>query len=323
MSDPTALARLMTGIDCRGGNTQIGKVLAHVKRAGAEEKINAAVLVGDAFEESIDAVCAAAGEIGLMGIPMFMFLEGRDPMAERAFREIARLTGGAFCRLDAGSAGQLRELLSAVAVYAAGGRRALEDYATVARGQHRAAAPADQVAARWRSSHHSDRRPDHPVDRRQILRGQGAVGRNGAPGSRRRAACFLGGFLALRGGIAAAAPFLALGLGLLGKNLPLGDIFGFGRKTQGQKSRVKTRMLAMELDHDSGTMDGKVLEGEFRGRRLSELNRESLLRLLQACSGSRRSERRTSRGLSRPHAWRTGGRPGTEGAGPARHRPAR
>lgn len=94
---------------------------------------------------------------------------------------------------------------------------------------------------------------------------------------------FLGGFLALRGGIAAAAPFLALGLGLLGKSLPLGEIFGAGRKTQGQKSRVRTRMLAMELDHDSGTMDGRVMEGEFRGRRLSDLDRDSLLRLLQAC----------------------------------------
>ena len=129
VSDPNALARLMTGIDCRGGNTQIGKVLAHVKRAGAGKKTNAAVLVGDAFEESVDEVCASAGEIGLMGTPMFMFLEGHDQAAERAFREIARLTGGAFCRLDAGSAGQLRDLLSAVAVYAAGGRRALEDFA--------------------------------------------------------------------------------------------------------------------------------------------------------------------------------------------------
>jgi hypothetical protein len=129
VSDPDALARLMTGIDCRGGNTQIGKVLAHVKRVGTRKKVNAAVLVGDAFEENVDDVCASAGEIGLMGTPMFMFLEGHDQAAERTFREIARLTGGAFCRLHAGSAGQLRDLLSAVAVYAAGGRRALEDYA--------------------------------------------------------------------------------------------------------------------------------------------------------------------------------------------------
>lgn len=56
-----------------------------------------------------------------------MFQEGRDPVAERAFREIARLTGGAYSRFDASSARQLRELLGAVAAYAAGGRAALED----------------------------------------------------------------------------------------------------------------------------------------------------------------------------------------------------
>jgi hypothetical protein len=129
VSDPTALAALMTKVGCRGGYTQIGKVLAHIKREQAKRKINAVVYVGDAFEENIDQLCQGAGEIGLMGVPMFMFLEGRDPIAERAFREIARLTRGAFCRFDEGSAHQLRELLSAVAVYAAGGRAALQNYA--------------------------------------------------------------------------------------------------------------------------------------------------------------------------------------------------
>jgi hypothetical protein len=57
---------------------------------------------------------------------VFLFQEGRNARAEQAFREIARLTKGAYCRFDAGSARQLRELLAAVAVYAAGGRRALE-----------------------------------------------------------------------------------------------------------------------------------------------------------------------------------------------------
>ncbi|MEQ1714014.1 MAG: VWA domain-containing protein, partial [Hyphomicrobium sp.] len=46
--------------------------------------------------------------------------------AEAAFREIARLTRGAWCRFGQGSADELRALLSAVAVYAAGGRKALE-----------------------------------------------------------------------------------------------------------------------------------------------------------------------------------------------------
>ena len=55
-----------------------------------------------------------------------MFQEGHDPTAEQAFREIARLTGGAWCRFDPGAAAQLRELLRAAAAYAAGGRAALE-----------------------------------------------------------------------------------------------------------------------------------------------------------------------------------------------------
>jgi hypothetical protein len=129
VSDPTALAALMTKVNCRGGYTQISKVISHIRQEAAKAKINAVVYVGDAFEENIDQICQAAGEVSLLGVPMFMFLEGQDLMAERAFKEIARLTRGAFCRFDEGSAQQLRELLSAVAVYAAGGRKALQDFA--------------------------------------------------------------------------------------------------------------------------------------------------------------------------------------------------
>jgi hypothetical protein len=127
VSDPTALGRLMTGMECRGGHTQIGKVLAHIRKEAAQGKVNAVVYVGDCMEENIDELCARAGEIGILGVPMFMFQDGREPIAEQAFREIARLTRGAYCRFDHGSARQLRELLSAVAVYAAGGRQALAD----------------------------------------------------------------------------------------------------------------------------------------------------------------------------------------------------
>ena len=87
--------------------------------------MRAIVFVGDAMEESVDALCATAGELGLLKVPCFMFQEGNDPTAEAAFREIARLTGCAWCRFDMGSAAQLRELLRAAAAYAAGGRDAL------------------------------------------------------------------------------------------------------------------------------------------------------------------------------------------------------
>ncbi len=128
VSDPEALARLMTSIRCLGGFTQIRRILTHARREAERRKVNALVYVGDCMEEDIDHLAALAGELGLLGVPAFMFQEGRDAKAERAFREIARLTKGAYCRFDTGSAQQLRELLRAVAAYAAGGRKALEDF---------------------------------------------------------------------------------------------------------------------------------------------------------------------------------------------------
>ncbi len=121
------LAELMSGIDCRGGHTQIGKVLSHARQEHGKQRVQALVFVGDAMEEAIDDLCAAAGELGLLGVPVFMFQEGGDPVAESAYREIARLSRGAYCRFDTGAAHELRELLRAVAAYAAGGIKALAD----------------------------------------------------------------------------------------------------------------------------------------------------------------------------------------------------
>jgi hypothetical protein len=125
ISDSAQLAKLMARIDCRGGNTQIGKVLSEARREATASGVRAVVFVGDAMEEAIDQLCAKAGELGMLKVPVFMFQEGHDPAAEQAFREIARLTGGAWCRFDPGAAAQLRELLRAAAAYAAGGREAL------------------------------------------------------------------------------------------------------------------------------------------------------------------------------------------------------
>jgi hypothetical protein len=126
VSDADALASLMARVACAGGYTQIGRVLSHVRGEAAKVPLSALVYVGDCMEEAVDEVCARAGELALFGVPVFLFQEGFDARAETAFREIARLTKGAYCRFDAGSAAQLKELLSAVAVYAAGGRKALQ-----------------------------------------------------------------------------------------------------------------------------------------------------------------------------------------------------
>ncbi len=122
--------RRMSSVFCLAGETQIGKVLGHaVNEAKKDKALNALVFVGDSLEEDIDALGAIAGELGLLGVPAFMFHEGTDPIAAFGFKQVAKLTGGAYCRFDAGSAQALRDLLSAVAVFAAGGRRALEDLA--------------------------------------------------------------------------------------------------------------------------------------------------------------------------------------------------
>ena len=124
-----ALLRLMTATTCLAGETQIRKVLRHSINETGTKRVNALVFVGDCVEEDVDQLGRLAGELGLLGVPAFLFHEGHDPIAQFAFQQIARLTNGACCRFDASSADTLRELLSAVAVFAAGGRPALEDLA--------------------------------------------------------------------------------------------------------------------------------------------------------------------------------------------------
>ncbi|MGD8568050.1 MAG: VWA domain-containing protein [Gammaproteobacteria bacterium] len=122
------LLRRMTSVSCLGGRTQIDKVLNHAIKETRQQKINALVFVGDCLEEDIDELCRHAGELALLGVPVFLFHEGFDPVAAMGFRQIAQLTNGAYCSFDSNSAQQLKELLGAVAVYAAGGRKALENF---------------------------------------------------------------------------------------------------------------------------------------------------------------------------------------------------
>ena len=119
--DPAALLKEMTSVRCAGGRTQINRVLQHALAEDRATPLGALVFIGDAFEEEIDACCEYAGELGIKKTPVFAFQEGNDPAAERAFRQIATLSKGAYCKLDANSADLLKELLRAVAAYVAGG----------------------------------------------------------------------------------------------------------------------------------------------------------------------------------------------------------
>ena len=125
--DADHLGAMMSRIACRGGHTQILRVLGHAIAETRRERIRGLVFVGDAVEEPIDALCAKAGELALLGVPVFAFQEGHDLGAETALREIARITRGAWCRFDPSAAHELASLLRAVAAFAAGGHKALAD----------------------------------------------------------------------------------------------------------------------------------------------------------------------------------------------------
>jgi hypothetical protein len=142
LSDAHELIRRMSTIRCEAGATKIARVLQHIQTENKREKINAAVFIGDAVEEPPSELYdAAAG----LGVPMFWFQEGDNEAiwlnqpgelaggyspqklvkVEQVFRELARLTGGAYGKFDAGAAKQLGELLRAIAAFTVGGITAL------------------------------------------------------------------------------------------------------------------------------------------------------------------------------------------------------
>ena len=117
----------MSLIDCRGGHTQIAKILAHARRENDKARIGALVLSAMPWRKH-STTGAGAGELGkfVMSRPS-CFRRATTRSAEQAFREIARLTRGAYCRFAPGAAHELGELLRAAAAYAAGGMKALAD----------------------------------------------------------------------------------------------------------------------------------------------------------------------------------------------------
>ena len=118
----------MSAIRCAAGQTQIAKILRHGILETNKTAIQALIFVGDAMEEDPNTLNSLAGKLGILGVPIMMFHDGCDPVTARSFRDIARLSNGAYCQFDSNSAEKLKELLCAVAVFAAGGYKALTKY---------------------------------------------------------------------------------------------------------------------------------------------------------------------------------------------------
>ncbi len=126
LSNADTLVAMMRKVSCQAGRTQIARILKHALAECRSEPVQALVFIGDCVEENVDELGDLAGQARLLGLPVFIFQEGQDPSAGYAFTQIAKLSGGAHCRFDQSSARQLGDLLNAVAVYAAGGRKALQ-----------------------------------------------------------------------------------------------------------------------------------------------------------------------------------------------------
>ncbi|MEM6583883.1 MAG: VWA domain-containing protein [Pseudomonadota bacterium] len=127
LTDSAQLSRLMGGVRCEGGHTQIARLLRHAQSEHRKQPVRAAVFVGDAVEENPDTLCDLAGQCGLLKLPLFVFQEGNERLVETTFRTMAKLSNGAYARFDSSSASALAALLGAVAKYASGGRAALEN----------------------------------------------------------------------------------------------------------------------------------------------------------------------------------------------------
>ncbi len=123
-----ALMSEMNKVRCRGGHTQIKKVLEHAMLEHTKKRIKAIVFIGDAIEENPDHLCHLAGKLGVLGVPLFIFHEGSTPGVSSVFKQMTELSGGAYAPFNLASASELKELLSAVAIFATGGWAALEQF---------------------------------------------------------------------------------------------------------------------------------------------------------------------------------------------------
>ncbi len=249
-------------------------MLRHARDETKARPVGALIYIGDAMEENPDDLAAMAGELGLLGVKAFMFQEGSDAGRAAAFREIARLTGGAYAAFDAGAPRRLAELLARGRGLC---RRAARQELERRAGEGEAAARLllSQIRVRKESHAHSCR-ISRPAPRRFRPQGlcEGAAGvfcarasSSAAGGFRwrwRRAA-----FLLSRAGastLASRSPALASWLmGVGGASL---RGFRQARAGAGGVSRVRSAMIEMELDHASGAMRGVILAGPNEGKQL-------------------------------------------------------
>lgn len=124
-NDAATLRDRAAGVECVAGLTRLLPILsASLERPN----VRVVVYIGDVFEENITQGRLVADSMGARGTKLFVLHDTADPSARRdaeLFWDLAKRTGGCVLPFDARAAGRLRDLLSAVAVYAVGGEKLL------------------------------------------------------------------------------------------------------------------------------------------------------------------------------------------------------
>lgn len=135
LADSHSLLNIMNGVQCLGGHTQLKRVLNHATAEHSRNALQAVVIIADAVEEDVDSLCALAGKLGILGLPLFMFQEGKHPTVRQCFKQMATLSKGAYAAFDDRSAQHLADLLTAVATFTTGGKDALQTLQSAAAKQ--------------------------------------------------------------------------------------------------------------------------------------------------------------------------------------------
>ena len=129
VTDGARLRATMEAVRCAAGATQIRRVIDLALELARKGELTAAVFIGDCMEESPETLLRRAGELRLHNVPLFIFQEGREPLAAATFQQMAKLTRGAYLPFVGSSSDDLAALLRGVAAYTAGGQAALDDLA--------------------------------------------------------------------------------------------------------------------------------------------------------------------------------------------------
>ncbi len=126
-ADATTLRDRAAGVSCMAGLTRLLPILATSLK---QQSVRVIVYIGDVFEENLPHGRRLADSLGAQGTKLIVLHDtaaGSARQDAEVFWDLAKRTGGCVLPFDSSAPGKLRDILSAVAVYAVGGEKLLRE----------------------------------------------------------------------------------------------------------------------------------------------------------------------------------------------------